>query len=296
MNRSRIALAAVLALTAAAACGDPGRGDPLAQDSSLVRDLALANRDSMAQPQLLDVPVSSEPVATATPPDPAPRVSARRATEVAPARSARRAARPVAAAAPADQPVTTESGNVVTAGRGPEPAVGVIAAGETMELFSGQRVCTNTSAAGDRFTAMLHEAVPGSNGVTIPAGSTAIVEVISARRAGSANEAVQLEVAVRSIMIGGRQYNVSSAVTGAQIERVRAETRGDDVRKVATGAAIGAIAGQILGRKTKSTVLGAASGAAAGAMVAAATASYEGCIPSGGRIAIRLTEPLHVQM
>ncbi|HZJ01025.1 MAG TPA: YMGG-like glycine zipper-containing protein, partial [Gemmatimonadaceae bacterium] len=60
-------------------------------------------------------------------------------------------------------------------------------------------------------------------------------------------------------------------------------------------AAIGAVLGQILGHKTKSTVIGAGAGAAAGAVIANRNADYDGCVPDGGRITIRLTEPLTIQ-
>jgi len=58
---------------------------------------------------------------------------------------------------------------------------------------------------------------------------------------------------------------------------------------------IGAIAGQIFGHKTKSTVIGAATGAAAGAVVAGATGKYDGCVPNGGRISLKLNQPMTVQ-
>jgi uncharacterized protein YcfJ len=88
---------------------------------------------------------------------------------------------------------------------------------------------------------------------------------------------------------------VIAETTYAQVDRVRAESRASDTKKVVTGAAIGAVLGQILGHKTKSTVIGAATGAAAGAVVASRNANYDGCVPSGGRITIRLTQPLTIQ-
>jgi uncharacterized protein YcfJ len=88
---------------------------------------------------------------------------------------------------------------------------------------------------------------------------------------------------------------VTSETTYAQVDRVRAQSSGETARKVATGAAIGAVLGQILGHKTKSTVIGAGAGAAAGAVIANRNADYDGCVPSGGRITIRLTEPLTIQ-
>lgn len=289
-------IAAALAISA---CGrDKQSEDILAQDSSLVRDLALANQDTMSQPQLRDVPANADrsPVTESVPAEsPRMRVVSRGSGRTSPPPVVRRTQSAPAPESP--QPVLTESGNAVTeSARGSERQLGVIASGEQISLYSGQRVCTNTNAVGDRFTATLVEAVQGSNGAMIPAGATAIVEITRASRSNGANDPVELELAVRSISINGRSYQVSSSVTSAQVDRVRTETGSDDARKVATGAAIGAIAGQILGRRTKSTVIGAATGAAAGAVIAARTAHYDGCIPTGGRIAIRLTEPLYVQL
>lgn len=289
-------LAAALVI---AACSDKKSDDILAQDSSLTRDLALANQDTLAQPQLQDVPANASrtPVVESAPaPAPKMRVVSRGSGRPASPPVARRTqSAPAPDATP--QPVVTESGNSVTENaRGSERQLGIIGAGEQISLYSGQRVCTNTNSVGDRFTATLVEAVQGSNGAIIPAGATAIVEITRSSRSDGPNDPVQLEFAVRSISINGRSYQVASTVTFAQVDRIRAESGSDDARKVATGAAIGAIAGQILGRRTKSTVIGAATGAAAGAVMAARNSHYDGCIPTGGRIAIRLTEPLYVQL
>src|SRR5690606_15628400 len=97
--------------------------------------------------------------------------------------------------------------------------------------------------------------------------------------------------AVRSVRVDGRNFPVSGELAEQpNIERVRASTRADDAKKVAAGAIIGAIAGQVIGKDTKGTVIGAATGAAAGTAAAAATANYDGCLPEGANIVIRLTE------
>jgi hypothetical protein len=190
----------------------------------------------------------------------------------------------------------TPNGNTVTeSSKGPEAAVGMIAGGSEISLYSGQRVCTNTYAVGDRFTASVAESVQGSNGVSIPAGATAVIEVTSAKRSTNANDDIVFEFVVRSIAFNGKTYPVSSTVTYAQVDKVRDGSTSDDAKKVATGAVIGAIAGQIFGKKTKSTVIGAATGAAAGAVVAGVTAKYDGCVPSGGRISMTLSEAMVVQ-
>jgi len=297
----RIKPAQLLALLAAAtmvvACGDRQKNDPLAQDTSLVRDLALANQDTAAKPELRDVPVATEPQPAVSEPEPAP------VARKAPIRVARRTVprKTTPAPKPAPEPVTptvrtTESGNTerVTES-GSEGRLGVISSGSEISLAAGQRICTNTNSVGDRFTAQIADPVMGANGTVIPVGATAVVSITSLHRSEKAGEEIEIGLRVESITYGGKTYPLSSETTYAQVDKVRSQSSGETVRKVATGAAIGAVIGQILGRKTKSTVIGAATGAAAGAVVANRSADYDGCVPSGGRITIRLTEPLTIQ-
>lgn len=302
---SPLALPAVFAaalLLGACKVGDSPE-DILAKDSSLVRDLALANTDTAAQPELKDIPATTDPALDNA--APVARVSTRPTASEAPRTRkepapvtvvTRRAPPPRTVTNPATPANTTANGNTVTEGpSGGEAAVGTIAGGSAISLYSGQRVCTNTYAVGDRFTASVAESVHGSNGVSIPAGATAVIEITSAKRSNNANDGIEMEFVVRSIAFNGKTYPVSSTVTYAQVDKVRDGNTSDDARKVATGAVIGALAGQILGKRTKSTVIGAATGAAAGAVVAGATAKYDGCVPSGGRISLTLSEAMVVQ-
>lgn len=286
--------AALCVAMAVAACGDDRKDDTLAMDTTLNRDLELANVDTGAQPSLTDVPAQAEPAPAA--PAPAPQ-----ATATQPRTTSRTAARTTTPRPTAPtrttttQPRTTPSGNTATAGTGTaERAMGTIAAGSTVSLSSSTRVCTNTHKVGDRFTATVRQSVTGSNGAVIPAGATATVEITSLRRSNNANDPIVVGVAIRSISFGGRTYAVSGTTSSAQVDRVRSSTTRDDVKKVATGAAIGAIAGQILGRDTRGTVTGAAAGAAVGAGAAVATANYEGCIPTGGAITVSLNNSVQV--
>jgi len=286
-------------ILAFAACSDnSSKEDALAQDTTLTRDLALANRDTASRPQLQDVPVQAEPVPVATEEAPAPRVRVRPAPPPPAARTVvRRAAAPKPP--PAEPEIgasaVTSSGNTVTAEpRGSERALGTVSVGSEVSLYAGQRVCTNTNSVGDRFTAQIADPVMGSNGVVIPAGSSAVVEITTLKRSERSNDNIEIGLRVESITFNGKTYPVTSEVSYAQVERVRGESKvGSDAIK---GAAIGAVLGQILGRRTKSTVIGAGAGAAVGAAVGAANSKVEGCVPSGGRITVRLTQPLVVQL
>ncbi|HUQ47743.1 MAG TPA: YMGG-like glycine zipper-containing protein [Gemmatimonadaceae bacterium] len=289
--RAPVALIAVAALTALAACKDTKKGDdPLAQDTSLTNDLALANKDTASQPELTDLPVTATPEQAPSEPAPKQRTTVRTLP------------RPVAKApvktTPAPQPTerVTASGNTerVTP-PGSEQRVGVVSPGSEISMSSGQRICTNTNNVGDRFTAQIADPVMGGNGTVIPAGATATVEITSLSKSQGAGDRIEIGLRVESVKFGGKTYPVIAETTYAQVDRVRAESRASDTKKVVTGAAIGAVLGQILGHRTKSTVIGAATGAAAGAVVASRNANYDGCVPSGGRITIRLTQPLTIQ-
>ena len=289
----------LIAILALASCkqGDKPE-DALAQDTSLARDLQLANADTAAQPQLKDVPVTVVPAETPT--APTSKVSQRQKPSeiLTPNKNPRRVATtPRSAPQPVETaPATTSNGNTVSEGAtGSEHSIGTIATGSEISLYSGQRVCTNTYAVGDRFTASVAESVLGSNGVSIPAGATAVIELTSLKRSENANDNIQMEFTVRSIAFNGKTYPVSSTVTAAQVEKVRNGDASNDAKKVATGAVVGAVLGQIFGHHTKSTVIGAAGGAAAGAIVAGATGKYDGCVPNGGRISLKLNQAMVVQ-
>lgn len=296
MSQYMTRAAAVLTLSAAliAGCSKDKTSDTLAQDTSLNRDIQLANADTAAQPTLKDVPVATNPAPAPVSTAPAPRT---RTAAPRPATTTRRATPAPAPVRTAPQPVTgtTSSGNTVTrTGAGSEAAIGTISAGSTVNLASGSRICTNTNHVGDRFNATVTEPVVGSNGAVIPAGATASVEVTALKRSENANDKVTMGLRVVSFTFGGRTYPVSATTSYAKVDKVRNEPQGKDVQKVAIGAAVGGILGHILGKSTKGTVIGAATGAAVGAGAAAATANYEGCVPSGGRITVTLNSATQV--
>ncbi len=300
MKRQLMSAIALVAIATAACSDSRAKEDPLAQDTSLSRDLALANQDTTAKPQLQDIPVVTTPTPVQNEPAPAAAPVQRRVAASPPApRTTPRRTTPAPEPKPVEQPMArvTESGNTerVTE-RGSEKAVGVVSTGSEMTLAANQRVCTNTNSIGDKFTAELSQPVMGANGTVIPVGATATVSISSLEKSRKTGDNISIGLRVESITFGGKTYQVVSETTYAEIDRVRAQSRGDDVRKVATGAAIGAVLGQILGGRTRSTVIGAATGAAAGAVVANRNADYDGCVPSGGKITIRLTEPLTIQL
>jgi hypothetical protein len=274
-------VAAPLALSMALFAGACKAKDAAVQDTALNRDLQLANRDSAAQPALKDVP----PAAPAAAPEAAPRSSG---TARRPTSGGTRSTEP----APPPAPRTTASGNTETRGTaGTGGTSSSIAAGTLINLTSNDRVCTNTNTAGDKFTATTTADITGPNGVLVPAGSKAIVQVTSVKHSNNSSDPIQMGFAVQYLVVGGKNFPVDGSITDVQVDKVRNSSTGNDAKKVAAGAVIGGIIGQIIGKDTKSTVIGAATGAAAGTAVAMGTADYEGCVPQGGRIQVKLNSP-----
>jgi len=282
--------ASVLLIAALAACkSEPKKGPDstaLGADTTLARDLAMANHDTAAKPQLKDVPPA--PAAASETPRPR-REPSKKGNDTKPS-----IPKPGAAA-------TTISGNTETKNpAGSEAAkaggaVGTIAAGTTLNLHASDKICTNTNAVGDHVTATLDGAVMGTNGATIPSGATVNMTVTQLKRSENSNDPIVMEFSVNSVTFGGRTYPLDASVTSASIDRIRDESKAKDAQKVAVGAVAGAIAGKLIGKSTKGAVIGGAAGAAAGAGVAAATANYQGCIPSGGSIVVKLNSPATVK-
>ncbi len=276
MPRSRTSLAfigtALVSALFVTACGDKQPDtSALAADSALSRDLAMAATDSAAAtPRLEDVPA----------PAPAPEPVA-----VAPVR------RPT----PRPRPAPVASTPAPTPAPAPVPVTGTLAAGTTLSFASNQKVCSNTSAVGDKFTADLTESVTASSGLSVPAGASGTFEVVAAKTAQNQNDNTLLTVRLVAVQYGGRSYPVESTVQSAGTDRVRSASKGTDAKKVASGAVIGAIAGQILGKNTKGTVIGAAAGAAAGTAAAAATANYDTCLNNGAVVTVRLDAPATIR-
>ena len=266
----------MLAASLLAACGgDKSNADSaLAADTTLNRDLALAGRDTAAQPALTDT--AATPASKAAPTKSTPTKST--ATKSTTTKST--------------TPTKTASGNTKTAPSGTAARTGMIAAGTALNVRANSELCTNTHKVGDKLTATVNEAVAGSNGVSIPAGSTVTLTITKLNRSENANDPIEMEFSVDAVDISGKSYAINGAVSGMDVARVRNQPKSSDVKKVLGGAAVGAIIGQVAGKSTKATVIGGAAGAAAGAGVAAATANYEGCVRAGNNFVVTLSSPV----
>jgi hypothetical protein len=133
----------------------------------------------------------------------------------------------------------------------------------------------------------------GSDGFTLPAGTKAVLELASVARDSGGN-ATGIDFRLRNLDDGATAYRVAAEVTTADtlLRRRSNSSPVADRRKVIGGAVAGAVLGQVLGKDTKGTVIGAAAGGAIGVAGAARGSRYEGCLPEGAKVRVRLTDGL----
>jgi hypothetical protein len=271
--------------TFVAACGaDRGTDDRAALErEALERDLNLALQpDTTVEPELADIPMEP-PVAEAPRPAPAPAAQA-------PARQAPRqqpAPQPCAQQPSAQAPAQPAQPRTVTL---PVPS------GTTLALVMNQELSTQSTSAGQGFTARLADAVYAADGTTlIPAGATVRGRVTDSRPSERAGQQASITLAFETVSFEGRNYPINATVVDVPVRRVTRDSKTEQAAKIGAGAAAGAVLGQVIGKNTRSTVAGAAVGAAAGTAVAMGTADVDAVIPSGARVVIRLDSPVNVQ-
>lgn len=285
---------AILLVLAAACQGDAK--DDLAADSSLARDLALANTIA-GQAEFNDAPIGESPQAERLDPviPPAPVAAPREATR--PPQPRRESSRP--APRPREPERAAERDDAASSAPQPAPAPAAEAAGFSagtrLALTTGARVCTVSGRPGDKLTATLRDAVRGTGGAVIPAGSLIVLEVASVEQ-GEPAEAGRITFRVRSLDVNETAYPArGSGSAGGDLQRAQvARVNASDRRTVATGAVAGAILGRVLGGDTRGAVIGAAVGGAAGAAKARSEQRFEGCLPAGSPVTIVLEEGLSV--
>ncbi len=291
-RRHRLLLAPLAALALAAGCRDQAAESSV--DSSLARDIALAQRAGPGPEVFNDAPIGGT-AAVPAPARPTKRPEPPRASAPRPRPVPRRASPPATVAQAPREPAQQERDPSPSPAPAPAPAAaGVIGAGSRIGMSLDGRVCTNTALAGDKFTATVTSATMGSNGAVIPAGATVVIEVAAVDRADPVEDS-RIEFRVRSIDVNGAARQADGDVaTLAPLEQART-AGGNERTKVIGGAVAGAVLGQILGRSTKSTVIGAAAGAAAGTAAARASRSAYACLPEGSPLRLTLSRDLVVR-
>ena len=290
--RTHILVAPLVAAVLVAGCRERTRAPDV--DSALAQDLAMAQRPGPGPEVFNDAPIGGTAAAAPAAARPTPRPTPPRASAARPRPTPRRESPPARVAQAPHEPAQRTEERAPMPAPAPAEVAGVIGAGSRIGMRINGRVCTNTALAGDKFTATVSSATTGTNGATIPAGSTVVLEVASVDRADPAENS-RIEFRVRAIDVNGSARPTDGAVeTLASLEAAQAPG-GNEKTKVIGGAVAGAVLGQIFGRSTKSTVIGAAAGAAAGTAAARASRSSFACLPEGSPLRLTLSRDLVVR-
>jgi serine/threonine protein kinase len=147
----------------------------------------------------------------------------------------------------------------------------------------------DTARPGQVFAASVDSPVSVNGQVVIPRFSNAQVRLISASKAGRFKGNAKLDLALASLTVQGRRYDVESAIFEAS-----SGGRGKRTGKFAgIGGAVGAVVGGIE-HGGKGLVEGAAAGGAAGGGAAALTGNRELELPAESRLSFTLNSPVIV--
>ena len=163
--------------------------------------------------------------------------------------------------------------------------------GAAVGMSTNAKVCSNNLLPGDKFTATVTSGITGSNGASIPAGATVVLEVAGIQRSDPI-ESSRVDFRVRSIDVNGEAYPVNGdAAQLGQMQKVTSSS-GNETQKVIGGAVAGAVLGRIFGKSTKATVIGAAAGTAAGAAAAKAGQKTDACLPEGSPLRLTISRDI----
>ncbi len=295
MSSSRRTALLLAASLLAASCREKA---PEPVDSALTQDLAMAQRSGPAGPSVFnDAPLGTAPTSPARG-APTPRPGPPRASAPTPRPTPRRQQPPapiVRSPQPTpQQPVATAPNPDPTPAPTPAPATGVIGSGARVGMNTNAQVCTTNLLVGDKFTATVSSGTVGTNGASIPAGATVVLEVASIDRSDPI-EASRISFRVRSVDVNGEPHPVAGDVAVlASMDKVQTSS-GNDRTKVIGGAVAGALLGRILGKSTKATVIGAAAGAAAGTAAARNSQGSDACLPQGSPLRLTITRDIVVR-
>jgi hypothetical protein len=172
-------------------------------------------------------------------------------------------------------------------------APGVVPAGTELVLRTDETINTDRAASGRVYDAEVERAIVDVRGRTlVPDHSRAQLFVVDSTGGGTVGTA-SLELAVRSITIGGRTYPVMTEVQERQAGQRGLGANQRTAEMVGGGALLGTVIGAIAGGGTGAAI-GAAAGAAGGATVQVLTKGKRITVPAETLLTFRLDRPVRL--
>jgi len=169
----------------------------------------------------------------------------------------------------------------------PKPQPIVVPAGTALTVRVGQTLGSKISQAGQTFPATLAQSVSVGERTAIPAGSTVLGTVVSAKEKGKIKGEGELTLALTSITVNGQTYSIQTSALSSTVKGKGKRTAVTTGGGAAGGALIGGLAGG-----GKGAGIGALVGAGAGFAGGALTGNKQIEIPAESALSFRLSAPL----
>ena len=181
------------------------------------------------------------------------------------------------------------AGPVYTAAAPP----GVIPVGTDLVIRTNETIDTDRAVSGRLYSAQLDRPIVDVRGNTIvPAGSNAELVVVNSSSGGTVGTP-QLELAVRSLSVNGRTYNVVSDISQREASQEGLGANRRTAETVGGGAVLGTLIGAIAGGGTGAAI-GAVAGAAGGAAVQVLTKGDHVRVPAETLLTFQLDRPIRL--
>jgi hypothetical protein len=171
--------------------------------------------------------------------------------------------------------------------RWPDPVT--LAEGTPVQVRLNAAVDSSRARAGDEFSATVSEPIVENGKTVIPRGAEVKGRVVDARESGHLKGAAQLQLALTSVQVGDKSYELSTATasrTGKNHKKRNWEWIGGGG---GGGAVIGAIAAG-----GKGALIGGPIGAGVGTAVAYFTGKRDVNLPPETHLTFKLTEPVTI--
>ena len=171
----------------------------------------------------------------------------------------------------------------------PAPPPTILPAGTIIKVRLNEGLGTQTSHAGDKFTAVVADGVLANGQAAIPKGSSASGKVEQVQQGGKIKGSSSLSLRLTSVTVKGVPYAVSTAAFQQQAKGKGGRTTKMGVGGAAAGALIGGVAGG-----GKGALIGSAVGGGAGVTGSAVTGNKALEIPAESVVEFSLAQPLRL--
>jgi len=170
----------------------------------------------------------------------------------------------------------------------PKPLV--VPADTAIEVVLDESLSSKTATPGQAFDATVETPIEIDGKVAIPKGARARGTVKDAKAAGRFKGASLLELALKSVEINGKTYDISTSAPSFSHKGKGKRT----AVAVGGGAGLGALIGGLAGGG-KGAAIGAAAGAGAGTAGAGFTGKADVVLPAETALTFKLKEPLEIK-